>query len=425
LIAALALAIVASAACGKKGPPLTPFVNVPAEVTGVAPRRLGNEVYVTLTVPAQNIDTSTPASIARIEVFGATALIPPTRARFLEIARLVATVPVAPVPEPGAPPPAAPPVGAAQGAAVTVRDTLAAQDMMPRELPPLPGARVTPGLASAPPPRVLRRFYMAIPFSVRGTPGPPSAIVELLLTPLPDPPLEVRVTMTAAAATVSWEPPGGLVGWLLDNVTQPMERPPLDNLPRPLGAAAQTTAVLPPGPTLYTVYRVRAPDPLALADPQAAAAQWTAPAPMPVTPAIPGLTYSEPIELDERDLCYSVRAVRGTVEGAASPPACITPIDIYPPAAPSGLTTAPAEGQVTLLWNSNSEADLGGYMVLRREAGNDTLLPLTPSPITDTRYIDRQVTAGVQYVYAVVAVDQRLPLPNTSLPSAEVPETAR
>jgi hypothetical protein len=35
------------------------------------------------------------------------------------------------------------------------------------------------------------------------------------------------------------------------------------------------------------------------------------------------------------------------------------------------------------------------------------------------------VTAGVRYFYAVVAVDQRLPLPNMSLPSAEQSETPR
>lgn len=417
------LALVATLACGKKGPPLTPIVHVPAEVAGLAVRRLGNEVYVTLTVPAQNIDKSEPASISRVEVFGATTFTPPPRTRFLDIARPVATVPVAPVPEPGAPLPPGPVVGAVQGMSVTVRDVISAEDLSPRELPPLPG-RTTPGLTTAAVDRTLRRFYMAIPYDLRGREGPPSAIVELVLTPLPDPPSQVRVAMTASAATVTWEAPGGPVGWLLDNVTLPPERPPLDNLPRPVSAGSPSSAGLPPGPTLYAVYRTRVPDPLALPNP--ALASWNTPAPTAATPKpISGLTYSEPIELDERRLCYSVRAVRGTVEGPASPPACITPIDVYPPAAPTGLQTLPGEGQITLLWNDNSEADLGGYLVLRREAASDTLLPITPAPIADARFVDPQVTAGVEYVYAVVAVDQRLPLPNMSPQSAEVPGTAQ
>ena len=419
----IGLVVVFETGCGKKGPPLTPIVHIPAEVTGLAARRLGNEVYVTLTVPAQNIDKSEPASISKVEVFGATSWTPPPRTRFLDIARPVATVPVTPVPEPGAPPRSIPIVGAAQGALVTIRDLMTAEDMKPRELPPLPG-RTTPGLATAPVERVLRRFYMAIPYDLRGREGPPSAVVEIVLTPLPDPPSQVRVTMTANAATVTWDPPGGLIGWLLDNVTRPMERPPLDNPPRPVAAAAPVSAGLPPGPTLYAVYRSQAPDPLALPD-SAAPSPWNTAAPTAVTKPISGLTYTEPIELDERQLCYSVRSVRGTVEGPSSPPVCVTPIDVYPPAAPSNVQTLPGEGQITLLWSPNSEADLGGYLVLRREAAGDTLLPITPAPIADPRFIDREVTAGVEYVYVVVAVDQRLPLPNMSPASGEVSGTAQ
>ena len=50
---------------------------------------------------------------------------------------------------------------------------------------------------------------------------------------------------------------------------------------------------------------------------------------------------------------------------------------------------------------------------------------VTPVPIGEPRYDDRDVQPGQQYVYAVVAVDSRVPLPNMSAPSAEVTETAR
>jgi len=55
LIAALAFT---GAGCGKKGPPLTPIVRVPAAVENLATRRVGNDVYVTFTVPKANIDAS-------------------------------------------------------------------------------------------------------------------------------------------------------------------------------------------------------------------------------------------------------------------------------------------------------------------------------------------------------------------------------
>jgi hypothetical protein len=50
---------------------------------------------------------------------------------------------------------------------------------------------------------------------------------------------------------------------------------------------------------------------------------------------------------------------------------------------------------------------------------------VTPVPVVETRFVDRSVVSGVRYVYAVIAADGRVPLPNTSLPSPRVEETAR
>ena len=116
--------------------------------------------------------------------------------------------------------------------------------------------------------------------------------------------------------------------------------------------------------------------------------------------------------------------MRGTVESAASARQCVTPFDIYPPAAPTDLTTLVGDGSITLVWSPNVDDDLGGYIVLRVAAGGDTLLQLTPTPIADARYTDRAVTPGTQYTYVVRAVDSRVPAPNMSDP-AEVSATAR
>ena len=50
-------------ACGKKGPPLAPIVRIPAEVTTITAQRVGNEFYLTLTVPTTNIDMTMPVVV--------------------------------------------------------------------------------------------------------------------------------------------------------------------------------------------------------------------------------------------------------------------------------------------------------------------------------------------------------------------------
>ena len=53
------------------------------------------------------------------------------------------------------------------------------------------------------------------------------------------------------------------------------------------------------------------------------------------------------------------------VESEASPRACVTPADTFPPAAPTSLTAVGGEGAVSLIWEANKEPDLAGYLVLR------------------------------------------------------------
>jgi fibronectin type 3 domain-containing protein len=102
----------------------------------------------------------------------------------------------------------------------------------------------------------------------------------------------------------------------------------------------------------------------------------------------------------------------------------VTPVDTFPPAAPSGLRAVAVAGAMNLIWDPNSEPDLAGYVVLRGEAPGETLQALTPTPIGQTNYTDTTVTAGVRYVYAIVAVDKASKA-NTSPQSVRVEETAR
>jgi hypothetical protein len=429
LAGVVVLAAAAASGCGKKGAPLAPFIRIPAGVETITAARLGSDVFVTVTVPATNIDKSVPIDISRIDVYGYTGRIAPSAARWAELGTVIASIPVVPPPVDAndRPLPQLPTdEGAIAGARVTIVDPLTAEDLIQGPLPPVnPRFAALPPLAEPVVPTVLKRFYLALGFSQRDRPGPPGAQAEVPLTNLPDPPTDLRVAYGPTSVSLTWQPSGGLVGFLMDRPLPP-EPLPFDAVPSvvpPGAAAAVADASVPPGPTTYNVYRQLAPDPFAL--PLPPAPLWNTAAPAAVNPA-PLATSSTTDTVDGgRTRCYTVRAQRGTVLSDASPPVCVTPVDVFPPAPPASLAAVPSEGGISLIWEPNAELDLGGYLVLRREAGDATLRQLTETPIAEARYRDTDVKAGTRYIYAVAAVDARLPLPNVSALSAAVEETAR
>jgi hypothetical protein len=411
LWAVVVLCGLAAGGCGKKGPPLAPIVRIPAQIDTIAARRVGSDVYVTVTVPTQNIDESVPADVSRIEVFGYTGRVAPTRARWATLGELIGTIPVAPALLPGetAPPPDAETV-AIQGAAATVVETLTGDDLeQGRVDPPPPVRRGASPIAT-------------MTFSPRGRPGPPGAAAEVTLTDIPEPPATLTAAYDPARVLVEWQPSGGLVGFLLDREI-PMESSPFDESSPP--AASSPAPVTPQGPTLYNVYIDVAPDPLVVPAPAPKEATWRATLPAAANPMpLAALMLTEPVEF-ERERCYSVRAIRGGVESDPSPRACVRPVDVYPPPPPAAPEAVAGEGVISLIWETSSAPDLGGYLVLRGEPGDATLQPLTTHPVVEASYRDTTVMPGRQYVYAIVAVDDRVPLGNTSVPSPPVEETAR
>jgi len=426
LLAALGAA---SVACGKKGPPLPPIVHIPAAVEKVEARRRGDDVSVTVTVPSKNIDGTMPVDVARIEVYAYTGTTAPPASRFLEVGTLVGSI-VVPEQKPDAPPDAAPPPGTpVPGGPATIVESLTPEALVAKPIPVAPTTKRDPRplpAATAPGPAAetgpLRRFYYALAFSPRGRPGPPGSLGELRLTSLPPAPTALKATVVADAVRLEWEPSGGLIGFLLERALPPEPSPLDDPLPDSLSSSASAATL--PGPTRYNVYRELAP-----------VAEKTTPSqvePLLVNGApIDTLTFMDPLtSLDGRRRCYVVRAVRGdgtqTVEGTPSePPACVDSLDDFPPEAPAGLSSTIRDGEIELMWEPNAEPDIAGYLVLRGEAGDATLTPVTDTVVTETRFTDRTVKPGVRYVYAVQAIDSRLPRPNVSLESARVEETAR
>jgi len=429
---AAVLALLLAAGCGRRGPPLQPFVRIPDAVEQLSVRRAGDEAFVTLTVPQRNVDGSVPVAIDHILVYGYTGVTAPPGGRWGEFASVVATVPVM-GPAPGVetmegPDGAAPPEGPPPpieltgpilpGQVIVIRDVLTDDE---RVQGPLPGNATAAPPAEGAPARVLQRHYAAFAFDTRGRPGPPGQTVQLPLADVPPAPEVLSATWTQDTLTLSWTPSGGLLGYLFEQRLAP------EALPRGIRAPGRGGGAAPaaPAPTRYNVYRVLPGDTPAPPSDE----PWRAAPPMPAhTAPAPGLSFSEPVQFGV-ERCFVVRATRGTgaqaVESAPSPRLCPEPMDVFPPAAPAGLTAFPGPGRIDLVWTPNTEADLGGYLVFRGLAGELALQPLTPMPVREARFLDENIETGVRYQYAVVAVDSRAPEPNRSAESARVAAAAR
>jgi fibronectin type 3 domain-containing protein len=213
------------------------------------------------------------------------------------------------------------------------------------------------------------RSYAAVGLNKRGRRGPASRRASVSLAEAPAAPAAPRVTYTESEITVAWEAnEGALPVHVYDD------------------AATETR--------LTTT-------PIATGSYEDARIQWGA------------------------ERCYALRRVTAvgglTIEGDASPPACVTLTDTFAPAAPSGLTAVGSEGAISLIWNANTERDLAGYLVLRAGAPGVTPTPVTASPIQETTFRDT-LASGTRAIYTIQAVDTA---GNVSAASAPIEETAR
>ena len=100
---------------------------------------------------------------------------------------------------------------------------------------------------------------------------------------------------------------------------------------------------------------------------------------------------------------YMVQAVDRNAESELTAAVAITPRDVFPPVAPTGLGAGSGIGSIELVWDRNTESDLKGYRVYRAAEGRDfeRVAELVEAPA----YSDKQVETGKKYRYAVSAVD--------------------
>lgn len=376
------MALCAFASCGKKGPPLPPLHIVPDVVTDVSARRVADEVRIRFALPAKNANGPNPVNLARIEVMAATvapgAMAPPNR-ELLNAKYVVGTIEVEPPAEEGQPAKEDP--RPSPGEPATFVEKLTDGIMKPQftQLPPAEPAAAPPAppeKAAAPAAVLPTRIYAIRGVARNGRPGQPSTRIQVPLGELPPSPTDLTLTFDDKALKLAWTAPAPVEGGK---------------------------------PSLFNVYTSTGTQPVN-----------TTPL---TTPAFDraGLEFG-------KEECFVVRTVQQhgavQVESVASPPQCVTPVDRFPPIAPKGLVAVASAGAINLIWEANTDADLGGYLVLRGEAPGDTLQPVTTTPIQETTYRDTTVTPGVRYVYAIVAVDRASPA-NVSAQSVRVEETAR
>jgi hypothetical protein len=102
----------------------------------------------------------------------------------------------------------------------------------------------------------------------------------------------------------------------------------------------------------------------------------------------------------------------GLLESADSKTAIVTPNDTFPPAAPQSVVAAVLPGAsagsyvVDLSWGINVETDLAGYRVYRSESEGTRGTLVAPDLLLTPAFRDTSVQGGHSYWYTVTAVDR-------------------
>jgi parallel beta-helix repeat protein len=82
--------------------------------------------------------------------------------------------------------------------------------------------------------------------------------------------------------------------------------------------------------------------------------------------------------------------------------------DIVPPSVPTGLSTAPRDGELILTWSPNTEPDLSHYIIYQSQTqGFSPMLADSVGSVDkpDTAFTDTGLTNGITYYYRISAVD--------------------
>ena len=212
-----------------------------------------------------------------------------------------------------------------------------------------------------------REFSYAVKvFNRKGQTAGLSNVATLWLQPVPHPPGRPSLNPAEEFVEISWEPSSTNI----------------DGSPVAAGVA-------------FNLYRT-------------SSGRRSAASPLNSTP-VAGTSYRDGSARLGETYVYRARAVletvRGKVESRDSEEATLFHRDVYPPAPPSRLTLVAGREFLSLAWFPNSEADLAGYHVFRRQ-GRGEFQRLTATATQRTSYEDRDLLEGPVHAYRVTAVDR-------------------
>jgi len=446
--------------CGKRGPPQSPFVRVPAPMGDMRVHRLGDEVHVGFTLPIANVDGSAPADLERIEVYAMTIqprLVPDRELdleEFMEEGTLVGTIEALPaeisemnaaraVEEAdlvGPPRPIEVDPRPAQGFPAMIVDKLTPEKLIPidpwederEEVEKKRRKRKRPirlPLMTPLQPDVLQRQYAVVGISTRGEEGEAAERISVPLVDAPKAPPAPVVTYTAEVVNLAWELPIGVRG----TVQEPVQPP---GAPGAAATGASTMAATAPGaaPTILgAVPGTTSGAPTTPGAPSAAAP--TGPvlppggAPLPAQPGAPTTSPAAapggqpPATTTAGTTQVAVTeptGVIGTPPGGVITPGTTVPAGpgTTPPANPgssptssTGVTGVTGSALTKLQstpiveWPPATRYDL--FEVVEQRPGMTAMpFPLNLNPLEQPIYSDKRVEFGVERCYGVLSLDE-------------------
>jgi hypothetical protein len=353
LIALIALLVVN--ACGKRGDPQPPVPIIPKATSDLVVTQRGSKVILTWSYPSLSTSGKTLHDLRRVVVYRVTDELPVPQAGRDPNAMLPGDTDTT-VPQPIAQFAKVPPLTATQFLKLREKvDSIEGAN--------LPAATAGAHLLYEDTPQMHTRdgrpvrLTYAVVSEGSAAKSEPSNLAPIVPLDVPPPPANLAATPKAEGVVLAWTPSGSAK---LFNVYRSGVNDAPDELAPPVNAAPVKGATYTDAPA-YGAYKYRV----------------TA----VVSPGPP------------------------RVESEPSAPVTTTFKDLLPPPAPASLTALVETKTVRLIWDPVDAPDLAGYFVYRYQ-GKARIKFQTAGPIPSTHFGDDSADPGIEYVYAVTAVDK-------------------